>query len=216
MLLTTRNGPANTGTGWTQTNGWTPAFLVQGTSDAARARSNRNRATQGFGGNLFIDPCTGCNYDPNGSGLDVRGPDNCISPGDLYWTAVPFVAAKSGVPTRISASIVHAGPALLPAKEHRDVKPVHGQLRLGTGDPLVSGIATVPLNAVTCDLAVATLSGRSSLATGSQILGCCIYGRDPGCFGPRRGTRQTTRKMRLMLADGWEQSSFGTPGFLVQ
>src|SRR6266542_5681228 len=84
----------NTGTGWTQSNDGTPAFLVQGIR-APQGESEPQASNQGFGGNLFIDPCTGCNYDPHGSGRDVRGPENCTSPGNLHWTAVPFVAAKS-------------------------------------------------------------------------------------------------------------------------
>ena len=48
----------NTGTGWTQTNGGTPAFLVQGTG-SQQVASEPEPSSQGFGGNLFIDPCTG-------------------------------------------------------------------------------------------------------------------------------------------------------------
>src|SRR2546423_5598889 len=59
-----------------------------------------------FGSNLFVDPCTGCNYDPNSGGFDVRGPDNCTSPGSTTWLAVPFIASRTGVPQRISASLV--------------------------------------------------------------------------------------------------------------
>src|SRR5207249_3064347 len=94
------------GIGWTQSNSGTPAFLVQGTRAARQEQSEPEPATQGFGGNLFTDRCTGCNYNTHGSGFDVRGPENCLSPGNVSWTAVPFVAAKSGIPTQISASII--------------------------------------------------------------------------------------------------------------
>src|SRR5439155_26649929 len=95
----------NTGNGWTQSDRGTPAFLVQAIA-ALQSASEPEPSSQGFGGNLFVDPCTGCNYDSNSSGLEVRGPDNCTIPGQLHWTAVPFVAAKSGVPTRILAPII--------------------------------------------------------------------------------------------------------------
>jgi hypothetical protein len=148
----------NTGTGWTQTSGGTPAFLVQGIRAALQDASEPQPSTEGFGGNLFIDPCTGCNYDLHGSGLDVRGPDNCTLPGSLFWSAVPFIAAKSGVPTRISASIsVH-----LFCQQNNTVtlSLYTDNCGLGPGDPLVSGVATVPPSADLCQLAVATLTGK--------------------------------------------------------
>ncbi len=203
---------ANSGTGWTQTNGWTPAFLVQGTR-TLRDEIAPEPATQGFGGNLFIDPCTGCNYDPHGSGFDVRGPENCTSPGNLHWTAVPFVAAKSGVPTRISASIIIY--SLCQQKNTVTLSVYTDNCGLGPRDPLVSGIATVPLNADTCQLAVATLSGAPPLKQGVKYwvvattdetqaaLDATWYGSNNAQFAIGAGY-------------GWKQSSFVTPGFLVQ
>ena len=200
----------NTGNGWTQTNGGTPAFTVQGTR-ALPGESEPEPSNQGFGGNLFIDPCSGCNYDPHANGRDVRGPDNCTSPGNLHWTAVPFVAAKSGVPTRISASIILYSPT---CTENRVTLSVYtDNCGLGPGDSLVSGIAIVP--ASTCDLAVATLTGAPALQQGVKYwivattdenqtaLDATWYGSNNAQLG-------------LNLGYGWIQFSDVTPGFLVQ
>jgi len=201
----------NTGTGWTQTNGGTPAFLVQGIR-ALQDEIEPDPSSQGFGGNLSIDPCTGCNYNPNGSGFDVRGPDNCLSPGNLGWTAVPFIAAKSGVPTRISASIIVY--AFCQQNNTVTLSLYTDNCDLGPGDPLVSGIATVPANADLCDLAVAKLSGAPELQEGVKYwvvastdenqaaLDATWYGSNDAQFALDLG--------------GWTQFSSGTPGFLVQ
>ena len=94
----------NFGTGWEPSLGITPAFIVQG-SGAAGPDAAPNTPNMAFGSNLFVDPCTRCTYDPNSGGFDVRGPDNCTSPGSTTWLAVPFIASATGVPRRISASI---------------------------------------------------------------------------------------------------------------
>ena len=202
----------NTGTGWTQTNGGTPAFLLQGITVPQEA-SGPDPSTQGFGGNLFIDPCTGCNYDPHDSGRDVRGPDNCTLPGSLHWTAVPFVAAKSGVPTRISASIIVY--AFCQQKNTVTLSLYTDNCGLGPGDRLVSGVATVPLNPDTCQLAVAKLSGAPALQQGVKYwvvattddnqtaLDATWYGSNNAQFAGDVG-------------DGWFQVSFATPAFWVQ
>ena len=112
-------------------NGITPALMVEG-SGIGLSQTPTDQSDRAFGGNLFVDPCTGCNYDSNGnisSGFDVRGPQNCNSES-LSWTAVPFVAAKSGVPTRISAPIILYNPAECPVQQG-DVEPLRGQLRCG-------------------------------------------------------------------------------------
>ena len=70
----------NTGTGWQHFNGGTPALMVEG-SGIGLSQTPIDTPHQAFGGNLFVDPCTGCNYDSNGSRFDVHGPDNCTSPG---------------------------------------------------------------------------------------------------------------------------------------
>jgi hypothetical protein len=201
----------NTGTGWTQSNGGTPAFLVQGIG-TLKGEIAPEPSNQGFGGNLLIDPCTGCNFDPHGGGLDVRGPDNCTSLG-LFWSAVPFVAAKSGVPTRISASII---VNLLCQQNNTVTLSIYtDNCGLGPGDPLVSGVATVPTSVDLCELAVAKLSGAPALQEGVKYwvvgstdenqsqLDATWYGSNNAQFGAD-------------LGDGWLQYTAGTPGFLVQ
>ena len=200
----------NTGTGWTQSNNGTPAFLVQGKT-GLQVASEPEPSIQGFGGNLFVDPCTGCNYDPNDGGLDVRGPDNCTLPGNLHWTAVPFVAAKSGVPMRISASIIVY--AFCQQNNTVTLSLYTDNCGLGPGEALVSGIATVPIEP--CDLAVAKLSEAPALQQGVKYwvvaatdesqaaLDSTWYGSNNAQFG-------------LNLGFGWLQFTAGTPGFLVQ
>jgi hypothetical protein len=201
----------NTGTGWTQINGWTPAFLVQGVS-ALQIASEPEPSNQGFGGNLFIDPCTGCNYDPNGVGLFVRGPDNCTIPGNLNWTAVPFVAAKSGVPTRISASITLYDLPI--CTENKVTLSLYtDNCDLGPGEQLVSGVTTVPKSP--CDLAVATLTGAPALQEGVKYW--VVATTDDAQAGlDATWYASNSAQDALNLADGWEQFSFVTPGFLVQ
>ena len=200
----------STGTGWTQINGWTPAFLVQGIA-ALQLASEPEPSTQGFGGNLFIDPCTGCSYDPHGSGFDVRGPDNCTSPGNLSWTAVAFVAAKSGAPTRISASIILYSPTC--TENHVTLSLYTDDCDLGPGDPLVSGIATVPRSP--CDLAVATLTGAPALQEGVKYW--VVATTDENQTGlDATWYASNNAQDALNLGYGWEQFSFITPGFLVQ
>jgi hypothetical protein len=204
----------NTGTGWTQTNGGTPAFLVQAKA-ALQTASEPDPSNQGFGGNLFIDPCTGCNYDPNDGGRDVRGPDNCTLPGQLHWTAVPFVAAKSGVPTRISASIIVY--ALCQQKNTVTLSLYTDDCGLGPGDPLVSGIASVPLNANTCQLAVATLTGAPALEQGVRYWVVGSTDQTQTEFDATwRGSNNAQIALNPGLGYGWIQFNNGTPGFLVQ
>jgi hypothetical protein len=126
----------NTGSGWIQFAGGTPAFKVQGSSTVFSGPA-RDASHSAFGGNLFVDPCTGCNYDSNAPGFDIRGPDNCTTPG-VHWLAVPFVAAKSGVPRRISASIILREPISCP--ENKVTLSLYtDNCGGGPGTPLVSG-----------------------------------------------------------------------------
>src|SRR6266446_1793505 len=202
----------NTGTGWTQSDRGTPAFLVQAIA-ALQVASEPEPSNQGFGGNLFIDPCTGCNYDPNDSGLDVRGPDNCTSPGNLSWTAVPFVADKSGVPTRISASIILYSPTC--TENHVTLSLYTDNCDLGPGEPLASGIATVPVSADQCDLAVATLIGSPALQQGVKYwVTATTDENQTGLDAAWRGSNNA--QFALNLGYEWIQFNTGTPAFLVQ
>jgi len=201
----------NTGAGWTQTNGGTPAFLVQGIA-ALQVASEPEPSNQGFGGNLFVDPCTGCNYNPNSIGRDVRGPENCVSPGNLHWTAVPFVAAKSGVPTRISASIILYNPTFCP-QNSVTLSLYTDNCGLGPGDPLVSGIATVP--PAPCDLAVAILTGAPALQEGVKYWVVASTDENQAALDAT-WYGSNNAQFALTLGDGWIQFSAGTPAFLVQ
>jgi len=201
----------NTGNGWTQSDRGTPAFLVQAIA-ALQSASEPEPSSQGFGGNLFVDPCTGCNYDSNSSGLEVRGPDNCTIPGQLHWTAVPFVAAKSGVPTRILAPIIlHDLPICTENKVTLSLYT--DNCDLGPGDPLVSGIATVPK--APCDLAVATLVSAPALQEGVKYW--VVATTDENQTGlDASWYASNNAQVAGSLGDGWFQFSTGTPGFLVQ
>jgi hypothetical protein len=200
----------NTGTGWTQSNDGTPAFLVQGIS-ALQGESEPEPSNQGFGGNLFIDPCTGCNYNTHGSGFDVRGPDNCLSPGNLGWTAVPFVAAKSGVPTRISASIIVY--AFCQENNTVTLSLYTDNCGMGPGEPLVSGIATVP--ASPCDLAIATLTGAPAFQEGVKYWVVATTDENQAALDAT-WYGSNNAQFALNLGYGWIQFGAGTPGFLVQ
>jgi hypothetical protein len=203
----------NSGAGWTQSNDGTPAFLVQGITTPQGDWGAPEPSSRAFGGNLFIDPCTGCNYNTHGSGFDVRGPDNCVSQGNLGWTAVPFVAAKSGVPTRISASII----VYLLCQQNNTVtlSLYTDNCGLGPGDPLVSGIANVPTSADLCQLAVARLTGAPALQEGVKYWVVATTDEnqtqlDATWYGSNNA------QLGIDLGYGWIQFSEGTPAFLVQ
>jgi hypothetical protein len=200
----------NTGTGWMQSNDGTPAFLVQGVT-ALQGESEPEPSNQGFGGNLFIDPCTGCNYNTHGSGFAVRGPDNCLSPGNLGWTAVPFVAAKSGVPTRISASIIVY--AFCQENNTVTLSLYTDNCGMGPGEPLMSGIATVP--ASPCDLAIATLTGAPALQEGVKYWVVATTDENQAALDAT-WYGSNNAQFSANLGYGWIQFSTGTPGFLVQ
>ena len=153
----------NPGTGWQRfPGGDTPAFTVEG-SGTGLSQALTEASRRAFGSNLFVDPCTGCNYDPNGAAFDVRGPDNCTSPGMLQWEAVPFIATKSGVPRRTSASIIVKDSAKCPYNQVT-LSLYTDNCDVGPDTPLASGIATVPT--APCDLAVARLRDAPSLVQG--------------------------------------------------
>jgi hypothetical protein len=199
----------NMGDGWQHLNGVTPAFIVQG-SRTVFSTMEPDASHSAFGSNLFVDPCTGCNYDSNGSGFFVRGPENCSSEG-LSWTAVPFVAAKSGVPTRISAPIILYDSD---CPENKVTLSLYtDNCDVGPDTLLASGIATVP--AAPCDLAVARLRNAPALVKGVKYwvvattndqqaaLDATWYFSNAAQFASNAGF-------------GWGQATAGTPGFLVQ
>jgi hypothetical protein len=199
----------NMGDGWQHVNGITPALMVEG-SGIGLSQTPIDASHRAFGSNLFVDPCTGCNYDSNGSGFDVRGPENCNSES-LSWTAVPFVAAKSGVPTRISAAIILYNPDCPYNKVTLSLYT--DNCDVGPDTPLASGVATVP--AAPCDLAVARLRNAPALVQGVKYwvtattndqqagLDATWYASNAAQFASNAGF-------------GWGQATAGTPGFSVQ
>jgi hypothetical protein len=201
----------NLGDGWQHVNGVMPAFMVQG-SGIGLSQTPVDASHRAFGSNLFVDPCTGCNYYAVGSssGFDVRGPENCNSES-LSWTAVPFVAAKSGVPTRISAAIILYNPDCPYNKVTLSLYT--DNCDVGPDTPLASGVATVP--AAPCDLAVARLRNAPALVQGVKYwvtattndqqagLDATWYASNAAQFASNAGF-------------GWGQATAGTPGFSVQ
>ncbi|MBA3831932.1 MAG: hypothetical protein H0X34_08565 [Chthoniobacterales bacterium] len=201
----------DTGTGWQHFTGGTPAFMVQG-SGTVFSDPVPDAPHPAFGGNLFVDPCTGCNYDPNAAGLVVEGPDNCTSPGTTQSTAVPFVAAKSGVPKRISASIVLYHPTSCPQNKVT-LSLYTDSCDRGPGTLLVSGVATVP--SAPCDLAVAKLRNAPALEKSKKYWVVAAAstqqaGLDALWYG------SNFAQFAFGDLSGWIQFSDVTPGFIVQ
>src|SRR5436309_1569816 len=73
-----------------------PDFVLGGDLNGLRNAPKVRRIT--FGSNLFVEPCSSCNYNSNAPSWFVLGPDNCFVPGTTQWIAVPFIAAATGVP----------------------------------------------------------------------------------------------------------------------
>jgi hypothetical protein len=204
----------NTGDGWQHVNGITPALMVEG-SGIGLSQIPIDPSHQTFGGNLFVDPCTGCSYyaPPDGAstGFDVCGPENCNSKS-LSWSAVPFVAAKSGVPTRISASIILYNPAECPYNKVT-LSLYTDNCDVGPDTLLASGIANVP--AASCGLAVARLRNAPALVHGVK------YWVTATTTDQQAGLDATwyasnAAQLASNAGFGWLQFSAGTPGFLVQ
>src|SRR6266852_5602449 len=91
-----------------------------------------------FGSNLFIEPCSSCNYDSNAPSAFVLGPENCFVPGTMQWIAVPFTAAATGVPTWISAPIILFDPKHCPNSQVTLSIYTDACYPTGPGTPLVS------------------------------------------------------------------------------
>ena len=202
----------NTGDGWQHVTGGTPAFMVEG-SGIGLSQTLTDASHRAFGSNLFVDPCTGCNYYAPGngssSGFDVRGPENCNSQS-LSWTAVPFVAAKSGVPTRISASIILYNPEWPYNKVTLSLYT--DNCDVGPDTPLASGIATVP--GAPCDLAIARLRNAPALVQGVKYwVTATTNDQQAGLDATWYASNAAQFALDL---GGWTQFTAGTPGFLVQ
>ena len=201
----------NLGSGWQQFAGGTPAFKVEGSSTVFSEPKTGNSSTA-FGGNLYVDPDNGCNYNPNGSGFDVWGPENCTSPGARKELAVPFVAARSGVPTRISASLILRNPGFC-LDNQVTLSLYTDECGRGPGVPLVSGVATVP--ATPCDLAVAELSEAPALTRRTKYWVVATTNARQAALTAGWYVSNNAQ-FSLNLGFGWLQFSTGTPGFMVE
>jgi hypothetical protein len=130
----------------------------------------------------------------------------------IAWIAAPFVAGKSGVPRRISASIILKNSAECPYNKVT-LGLYTDNCDFGQNTPLASGIATAPL--APCDLAVARLRNAPALVQGVKYwvtattsdqqagLDATWYASNAAQFGSNAGF-------------GWLQFTAATPGFLVQ
>ena len=150
------------GTTWTPGIGHTPGFAVQGTGTIPpQAPARRPFATT-----LVVDPCTGCNFDPNSGGFELRGPDNCSIRGQTNWVASPFIASRSGIPKRILAGINLYSPTGCPYNKVT-LSLYTDNCEQGPATELVSGRGTVPSPDV-CALTSAKLANSPSLTKGTK------------------------------------------------
>jgi hypothetical protein len=204
----------NLGDGWQLLGGVAAAFSVQGRAGGEPVQMVRTgvSARQAFGSNLFVDPCTGCNYDPNAGGFDVRGPDNCASPGSTIWLGVSFVANKTGVPQRILAPIILNNPAFCPQNKVT-LSLYTDNCGEGPGSLLVSGEATVQTDA--CQMAVAKLRRAPALIKGTKYW---VTATTTGEQSALDASWFASNNAQLAdhLGFGWSQFTAGTPAFEVQ
>ena len=56
-----------------------PDVVLGGNLNGSQTAPEARKIT--FGSNLFVEPCSSCNYDFNAPGYFVIGPDNCFVPG---------------------------------------------------------------------------------------------------------------------------------------
>ena len=203
----------NLGTGWGQFTLFTPAFTVQGRASGAIVdRKSAATTRQAFGSNLFVDPCTACNYDPNASGFDVRGPDNCTLPGQTSWVAVSFVASRTGVPQRILAPVILNKPDICP--QNRVTMSIYtDNCGEGPGTLLVSSEATAPSSP--CDLAVAKLRNAPSLTKNVKYWVTATTTTEQSALDASWFASNGAQDA-LNLGGQWIQFNTGAPAFEVQ
>jgi hypothetical protein len=200
------------GDGWQHYTGGTPAFKVEG-SGTVFSEMTPDASNAAFGSNLFVDPCTGCNYDSNAPGFEVQGPDNCTLPGTAHTAAVPFIAAKSGVPKRISAPIILRNPDFCP--QNKVTLSIYtDDCDLGPATPLTSGVATAPT--APCELAVAKLRNAPALEKSVKYWVVATTSVDQTGLDAFWYASNTAQFAINPGFGGWIQFSAVTPGFSVQ
>ena len=208
-------GAINFGDGWIQSTVFTPAFTVQGRASGATVdlTTAPAMARQAFGSNLFVDPCTGCNYDPNASGFDVRGPDNCTQPGSTAWFAVPFVAARTGVPQRILAPIILKKPDICP--QNKVTLSIYtDNCGEGPGTLLVSGEATVQIDP--CNMALAKLREAPTLTENVKYWVTATTDASQSALDASWYASNNGQAAGNTGLGGWFQFNTGAPAFEVQ
>jgi len=118
-------------------------------------------AVNGFGGNLEVNTCTGCNFDEVAGGYYVWGTNNCISPGTTQWIGVPFVSKKTGTTRQVTAGI-ELDPACGTSTNSVTIGIYADDCTTGVGTLIASGRATVsagPCIAARARIAAALTAG---------------------------------------------------------
>jgi len=122
------------------------------------------------------------------------------------------VAAESGVPTRISASIILYNPAECPYNKVT-LSLYTDNCDVGPDTLLASGRATVP--SASCDLAVARLRNAPALVQGVKYwVTATTDDQQAGLDAPWWASNDAY--FGVNVGFGWLQYCAGTPGFLVQ
>jgi hypothetical protein len=204
----------NLGDGWQLLSSVAPAFSVQGGAGAKASSGapNTSEAKQPYGSNLVVDPDTGCNYDPNAGGFDVRGPDNCSSPGSTEWLAVSFVASRSGVPQRILAPIIlHHGMGC--SEDKVTLSLYTDSCGQGPETLLVSGVATAQTDP--CNLALARLRNAPPLTRAKKYWVAATTSPSQSALDAS-WFASNNAQFSLNVSDGWLQFTAGTPAFEVR
>jgi hypothetical protein len=96
----------------------------------------------GFGGNLEVNACTGCNFDEVSGGYYVWGTNNCESPGTTQWIGAPFISKKSGNTKTITAGI-EIDPACVSTGTQVTLGIYADDCTTGVGTLIASGVARV-------------------------------------------------------------------------
>ena len=167
-----------------------------------------------FGTNLYIDPCTGCNYDSVGGGYYVWGSENCESPGTTQWIAVSFISHLTGVPRRIKASInLDSGCS---SKSNQVALGIWTDAcGIGPAVKLVEGKAIVP--AEPCAIATTSLRDAVTLTFGTKYWVVAeTVGPDQDGLSAIWYASNNAQIGGDVASGGWFQFSGYTPGFQVQ
>jgi len=115
----------------------------------------------GFGGNLEVNPCTGCNFDEVSGGYYVWGTNNCEAPGTTQWIGVPFISKRTGTTRQLTAGI-EIDPACVSTGTAVTLSIYSNDCTTGPGVSIGAGVARVstgPCIAARARAAVSLLAG---------------------------------------------------------